>query len=280
MPDTVFRSQSGCRARRHASAPRHAGIPQFCRAPPLQPHTECHATLCLCAGPTARRRPPPPFPGQPSPLSAPPQFYLCRASRMKLPSGATPASRLREVRADGDVVAAAEKLEKVRTHGSGSKTARAYARAAMSGPALAVLAVQGPVMCMQLVGPSHCLRLHLRCVAMPPFRQPEHLRWPCRRAALRCTLPSPRGRTSCSRACCLPAAPWMPGTMQTIRRSTLQQVQPITGTAAPLPGYRSTCRELIWCCTALPAVGDLVIGQQAGCSQSGSSLRTDGAQAP
>jgi len=44
---------------------------------------------------------------------------------MKLPSGVTPASRLREVRADGDVVAAAEKLEQVRTPGSGSEVASA-----------------------------------------------------------------------------------------------------------------------------------------------------------
>ena len=46
---------------------------------------------------------------------------------MNLPSGATPASRLREVRADGDVVAAAEKLEKVRTPDSDSEVACAHA---------------------------------------------------------------------------------------------------------------------------------------------------------
>jgi len=82
---------------------------------------------------------------------------------MKLPSGATPASRLREVRADGDVVAAAEKLEKVRTPDSGSDIACAHALAVLTGPASVNHAIKRPVVWfLQLARALNCLRLALR----------------------------------------------------------------------------------------------------------------------
>lgn len=60
----------------------------------------------------------------------------------------------------------------------------------------------------------------------------------CRRAAPPCTSPSPRGRMSCWRACCRPAAPWTPATMRKTRHFTSLLVRR-AGCAAALHNWRS-----------------------------------------